>query len=121
MVESSISDTKSSLKIEWIKLDSEKKGSKTPIHALTTLTLTPKQCRPEDQSKVAHDPIGKGMRSTIATQSFNRFKVTRLGTILEEKKLSTNGIINNYHVVWDTIKFHNFHIFTRLWNSYIPS
>lgn len=42
-------------------------------------------------------------------------------TILEEKRLSTNGVVDSYPFVWYTLRFNNFDVFTRPRSSYIPT
>ncbi|WMV49765.1 hypothetical protein MTR67_043150 [Solanum verrucosum] len=54
-------------------------------------------------------------------RSLNKLKVKALRTILEEKLLSTDGVVDWYLEVWNTIKFHKFEIFTKLRGSYIPT
>jgi len=44
-----------------------------------------------------------------------------LRTILEEKRFSTDGGVDKYPEVWNTIKFHKFEIFTTPWGPYIPT
>ncbi|WMV09766.1 hypothetical protein MTR67_003151 [Solanum verrucosum] len=50
----------------------------------------------------------------------NRLKVDGLRTILEEKRLSTNGVVGIYPDVWDIIRFHKLECFTQPQGSYIP-
>lgn len=44
----------------------------------------------------------------IAQRDLNSLKVKRERTILEEHRLSTNGVMSDYPTIWVMIKFHNF-------------
>ncbi|WMV09764.1 hypothetical protein MTR67_003149 [Solanum verrucosum] len=54
-------------------------------------------------------------------RSFNRLKAKGLRTVLNEKRLSTNIVVDLYPEIWNTIKFHKLEIFTKARGSYIPT
>lgn len=54
-------------------------------------------------------------------QPLNRLKDAKFRTILKKKIFSTDGIVDRYQEVWNTIEFHMFEIFTIMWVCYISS
>ena len=42
-------------------------------------------------------------------------------TILEDKRLFTNGMVDRYLAVWDTLRYHILEVFTEPHGSYIST
>lgn len=74
-----------------------------------------KCCRMEERSKAAHDPLFQTSRviwENIASCHLNCSKVVKLRTILEEQRVSMDGVIDKCPEVWETMGFHGFQHFT---------
>uniref|UniRef100_M1DS34 Putative plant transposon protein domain-containing protein n=1 Tax=Solanum tuberosum TaxID=4113 RepID=M1DS34_SOLTU len=110
--------------------------SRTLVHSPTCKGGLLKQRRAELRSKAVDDPLARlPAPPTPATvqapqvpptpvhprRSINRLKASGLQTSLEEKQLSTDGMVDNYPDVWETLCFHKFHQFTKPRNPYVPS
>uniref|UniRef100_M1DPV2 Putative plant transposon protein domain-containing protein n=1 Tax=Solanum tuberosum TaxID=4113 RepID=M1DPV2_SOLTU len=54
-------------------------------------------------------------------RSLNRLKAKGLRVILEQKRLSSDGVVDWYLDVWSTLKFHKFEVFTNQRATYIPT
>ncbi|KAK4709898.1 hypothetical protein R3W88_004411 [Solanum pinnatisectum] len=57
----------------------------------------------------------------ITPRALDRPKASGERTILEERRLSIDGVVTDYPTIWDTIQFHKFKGFTKPRNPYIPS
>uniref|UniRef100_M1DV72 Uncharacterized protein n=1 Tax=Solanum tuberosum TaxID=4113 RepID=M1DV72_SOLTU len=76
------------------------------------------------RSKKIQDPsanVTSRVILTIAPRVLNMLKAIGEYTILEEHKLSIDGVMNDYPSIWDTNKIHNFEQFTRGQPLYIPA
>ncbi|WMV58515.1 hypothetical protein MTR67_051900 [Solanum verrucosum] len=57
----------------------------------------------------------------LPLKSINKLKTEGLRKIIEEKRLSTNGVIDRYLEIMSYLKSHKFHLFTNPCGPYIPS
>jgi len=55
----------------------------------------------------------------LTPRALKRFKATAEHTILEERRLVIDGVMSDYPVIWDMIKFHGFERFTRRQPPYV--
>ncbi|WMV25187.1 hypothetical protein MTR67_018572 [Solanum verrucosum] len=75
---------------------------------------------PPPAQTIEQVPLGPLVQAP-SPQILNRLKAVGLRKILEEMRLSTDGVIDIYREVWNSIKFQTFEIFTKPRGSYIPS
>lgn len=57
----------------------------------------------------------------ITPHTMNRLKAAGLCAIHEEKRLSTDRVMEGYPDIWRTIQFHGFERFTQAHISYVPT
>uniref|UniRef100_M1DP81 Integrase core domain containing protein n=1 Tax=Solanum tuberosum TaxID=4113 RepID=M1DP81_SOLTU len=90
-------------------------GSKTPIHTPMLEAEPVKQKCSELRSRVVHDPLELPLAPPTSQapqvppipvhppRSINRLNVTGLETILMEKRLSKDGVVERYPTIWETL------------------
>uniref|UniRef100_M1DNX3 Integrase core domain containing protein n=1 Tax=Solanum tuberosum TaxID=4113 RepID=M1DNX3_SOLTU len=96
-----------------------------PSNSLT-LMMIPFQTQGYNQTKVQESDtmLTLTKRNTMYTfthRLLNQLKAEKLRTILEENRLSTDGVVDRYRNVWDTLRFHRFEVFTRPRGPYIAT
>ncbi|KAG5619762.1 hypothetical protein H5410_004980, partial [Solanum commersonii] len=100
------------LQSRQVKLCSKARHDPSRILELTSPTLD--SVPPLAQTVVLAQPV-----QGPPPQLLNRLKAKGSRTILEDTRLSTDGVVDRHPEVWDTLRFHRFEIFTRRYGPYI--
>lgn len=104
------SDEEGSLHVTWTNSKGEEERSETPTHR-PTFEPSPNRHQSDARSKALHDPLlqtYQRIQETIAPRNLNRLRAKGQRTILDKKQLSTDGVVDKYLEIWDTLKFHNY-------------